>query len=77
MKLHLIDTARQIFADTEIVLLEGARDLGAAIGTAQYRSKYVKEKVNKWTSEVEQLCVIVESSPQAAHSAFIHGLRHR
>jgi hypothetical protein len=77
VKPAIADLARSVFANTDITICDGARDLGAAIGNAAYRNKYVEEKISKWTEQVLTLSKIAQCSPQAAYSAFVYGLRNR
>ena len=37
------------------VTLDGERHLGAAVGSAVFRNRYVSEKVNLWVQDVEKL----------------------
>jgi hypothetical protein len=55
----------------------GQRDLGAAIGDLPSKQAHLAAKVNQWTAEVMKLSTIAKCEPRAAHSAFVHGLRHR
>jgi hypothetical protein len=77
VKPERVEDAKILFGDTDIVLSDGARDLGAAIGSTSFKEKYVSKKISTWCSQIESLSKIAISSPQAAHAAFIHGLRHR
>ena len=38
---------------------------------------YIKEKVQTWCKEIEQLTEIANSQPHAAFAAYIHGEQHR
>jgi hypothetical protein len=77
IKEHMLDEAKQIFNGTGICITVGSRDLGAAIGSASFVNKYVEDKVQSWAKELEMLAQIAQASPQAAHSAFVHGMRHK
>jgi hypothetical protein len=77
VKHPLRDKASSIFDRTGIQLADGARDLGGVIGASGFVQFYVKEKVSSFCKEMEILSTIAGSSPQAAHSAYVHGLRHR
>jgi hypothetical protein len=77
VKSSLLDEALVIFEGTGITITEGSRDLGSAIGSASFVAKYAADKVTDWTKEMETLAMIAKVSPQAAHSAFVHGTRHR
>ena len=65
-------TATTFFANTGLqVTLEGRLYLGAAIGI---EISHVKDRVAKWTKELDSLAAITLSQPHAAHAAFTHGL---
>ena len=67
--------AQSIFANTGIAIeLEGERHLGAVIGNAEFKEKYVKKKVDNWVKDVQQLSDIAKDEPQIALSAFTKAL---
>ena len=53
---------------------EGRPYLGTAIGTNQFITQFVEEKVKGWSADVAQLAKIAQSQPHAAYSAFTKGL---
>lgn len=68
-------TATASFADTGVqVTSEGRPYLGAAFGTEEFVTSHVKDKVAKWTKELDSLATIALTQPHAAHAAFTHGL---
>ena len=52
----------------------GHRHLGAAVGSPEFISEYLTEKVTAWTTQVNRLTEIAQTDP---HAAFVFGLRHR
>ena len=51
-----ITAAQEIFKDTQInITTEGKRHLGAALGSEDFKTKYIKEKVATWCTEVKTL----------------------
>ena len=73
-----IQLARDTFQGTAInFTTEGMRHLGAALGSEDFKTRYVSDKVAKWCEEIHQLAEIAKSQPQAAYAAFTHGERHR
>ena len=73
-----IETAQHIFNGSNInVTTSGKRHLGAALGSHDFKTKYIEEKVSKWCEEIQNLADIAKSQPHAAYSAYIHGLQHR
>jgi hypothetical protein len=76
--ISLIPKAKQLFGETEIEFTcDGKRHLGAAIGSENFRTKYVSEKVEKWITDMEELSRIAEDEPQVALSAYTKGISHR
>lgn len=60
-----------------IITTEGQKHLGAVIGSATFRRKYVSDLVSDWVKELQMLSEIAQSDPHAAYSAFTHGLLHK
>jgi hypothetical protein len=54
---------------------EGTRHLGAAVGTEDFKAKFVKAKVANWIKAVEKLAEVSQSQPHAAFAAFTHCLQ--
>lgn len=54
----------------------GQKYLGAALGSTEFVKKYVKNKVTEWCEEDIRLSTIAKREPQAAYSAFLHGVTH-
>ena len=78
VKPELADEAEKIFMGTQInVTVEGRKHLGAAIGSEEYKTKFMKAKIIEWVDEIRNLSQIAKIDPHAAYSAFTHGLRHR
>ena len=65
-----------MFIDTKInATTEGKRHLGAVIGSNDFRTKYVNEKVTEWSSELKILSEFAKLQPQVAYAAFSYFLR--
>jgi hypothetical protein len=47
------------------------------IRNSNFVTKYIEDKVTTRMKELEVLTMIAELSPQAAHSAFVHGMQHK
>ena len=59
--------ATEIFANTGIhITTTGERHLGAVIGSREFRSEYVNDKVDKWIKDVEEIAEIANDEPQIA-----------
>ena len=56
------------------VTSEGRPYLGATIGTEEFVISHVKDRVAKWTKELDSLAAIALPQPHAAHVAFTHSL---
>ena len=70
--------AQEIFGTTGVkITINGERHLGAVVGTQEYRDTYVKQKVEKWISDIEQLAEIAHDEPQVAYAAYTKGMCHR
>ena len=69
-------SAREHFAGTGVnITVMGKRHLRAAIGSRIFTKEYVCKKVNMWTDEIKKhLAEVATSQPQAAYTAFTHGL---
>ena len=72
------EAACKLFKNTGInITKEGHRHLGAAVGTDEFKCKYVSAKVSGWVDDVFQLTEIAKEEPQACYSAFTKGLCRR
>ena len=77
-KRHLLETANNLFTNTKInITAEDKRHLGAAIGSSEFRVKYVTEKVEEWIDELRTLSTYAKSQLQAAYSAFCFGEQNK
>jgi len=78
VKPEVYELAKEIFADTTInVTCEGRKYLGGFIGTNQARDVYTNDLVSNWSLQLENLCKIAKSEPQAAFNGFCKGFRHK
>ena len=59
------------------VTAEGQRHLGAVIGTSEFKIGFIRQKVCEWVKEINTLSDIAKTEPQAAYTAFTHGVKHR
>ena len=74
----MYEKADELFGTSGIkISLEGDRHLGAVVGTKDFRERFVKNKVDKWIADVENLCELATDEPQVAYSAYVKGLSHR
>ena len=70
--------AQSIFEGSSIqITTAGMRHLGAALGSQDFKKKYISDKVSKWIEGIEKLSEIAESQPHAAYSAYVHGYQHK
>ena len=78
VKEDLLDQARTIFDKSGIqITSEGQRYLGGCIGSATFAETYACSKIANWEAELSRLCDFAISQPQAAYTAFTHGLVHK
>ncbi|CAM1294773.1 Uncharacterised protein r2_g398 [Pycnogonum litorale] len=74
----LEETAKKIFEGTGIQITTAGRPyLGAALGTPEYRKRFLQERTDKWKREIMVLSKIAITQPQAAYSSLTHGLLGR
>ena len=59
------------------IICDGRPYLGAAIGTQEFCTKFLVDKVKVWSAEVLLLAKIAESQPHVVFSAFTHELSSR
>ena len=70
--------AETIFNEEGInITYEGERHIGVVLGTEEFKVKYVRDKVDKWTRDISKLAEITKEEPQVALSAFNTVLSHR
>ena len=55
----------------------GKRNLGAAIGSDQFKAYYASKKVDEWCDETEVLSNFAKPQPQAAYAAFCQEQQHK
>ena len=66
------------FEGTEIqISIDGERHLGAVIGSADKKTAYITEKINKWRDEIILLAEIASTNPQAAYTAYVKSYQHK
>ena len=65
------ELAENIFEGTNVTIrTDGAKHLGAVIGTSYYKETFMKNLVSQWVNELRELTKIAKSEPQAAYSNF-------
>ena len=87
-KPNRVELAQKIFKGTGVevhtdgskdsgveIITTGTRHLGAAVGTEEFKHKYVKQKVDVWIECVKILSKIASSEPHAAFSTYTHCLQ--
>ena len=73
-----LEEAQHIFKGTEVnITVEGKRHLGGALGTREFTTAYVSQKVSSWVEQVNRLSTIARSQPQSAYAAFRRSLSSR
>ena len=71
-KKNLLSEAAQIFSNSDIKFtIEGERNLGAAVGSSDFRMIYAKKEVNNWCEEISKLGEYAKTQPQAAYSEIL------
>ena len=75
VKPEFIDAANSIFKDTNINFTsEGHRYLGSPIGSDDFSTSFIQNKVSEWVSQLMRLTNIAHSQPHAVYSSLTHGL---
>jgi len=67
------EEAKALFGDRVNITTDGKRHLGASLGSLSYRDEYATNLVDEWTSQLEVLCEIAKTYPQAAYCAYKRG----
>ena len=75
---ELLEEAHTIFEGTGVNITSiGKNYLGGFIGNHEGKTSYFISLVNDWIKQLEVLCEIAKTEPQAAYSGFVHGFRHK
>ena len=78
VKPHLEDTAKKIFAGTDVrISTNGHKYLGGYVGSEEGKAEYVRSLVTKWCDQIHVLSEFAKLQPQAAYATFVSGFRHR
>ena len=73
-----LQLALDTFASSGIqISSEGARYLGAPLGTQSFTNQFVNVKVSEWQASLETLSSFATSQPHAAYAAMTHGLSNQ
>ena len=77
-KSDCFDKTIHIFKDSNIqITTQGRRHLGADLGTGQFKTDYITEKINKGAEELHVLSGIAKIEPQAVYTCFLSGYKHK
>ena len=52
-------------------------DLGAVVGTDEFKDEFVSEKIDTWIEELAELGEIAKVESHVAYCAYVFGLQHR
>ena len=70
--------AKQLFHETGVKISNGGKShFGSAIGSRPFVENFAEEKVSKWKKELEHPFDNAMTRPQAAYTAFIHGMKSK
>ena len=70
---ELADDTERVFGDKINITTEGKRNLGAVIGSKEYKDQYCAEEVQGWKEGISTLAEIDKCQPHAAHIIFTKG----
>mmetsp|Transcript_22394 Transcript_22394/g.55190 ORF Transcript_22394/g.55190 Transcript_22394/m.55190 type:complete len:115 (+) Transcript_22394:1543-1887(+) len=65
----------EVFGDTDVQIVSGARYMGGFVGTAEGKRAYVTERVQEWQRCVQRMADATAKYPQAAHTALTTSLQ--
>ena len=78
VKQEFLDSAKLAFQDTGIKITDhGRKQLGAVIGSEEFKGEYVSEKVEEWVACIKKLSNIAKTQPHAAYSCYVKGFAHK
>ena len=71
VKSNLEQSARKIFAGTDVCITTAHTYLGGYIGSDEGKSNYIRSRVRKWADQLLVPSVIAQFQPQAAYTTFV------
>ncbi|CEM34533.1 unnamed protein product [Vitrella brassicaformis CCMP3155] len=69
------ERAREVFGDTDVEIVSGARYMEGFVGTAEGKRAYATERVQEWQRCVNRMADAAAKYPQAAHTALTTSLQ--
>ena len=72
-----VEIAKDLFNSSINVTTGDKRHLGASLGTDEFTTQYMNDKVSSWLIQLQNLNKIAESNPQVAYAAYINGFQHK
>jgi len=70
--------ARLAFADTDVAIrTDGVRYLGGCIGTEEFATRYIAERIQEWTQLVLRLASVAATQPHAAYTVMVQAVQSR
>ena len=69
------EKAQEVFGDTDVEIVDGARYMGGFVGTPAGKKDYATEKVREWERCVRRVADAAAKYPQAAHTALTTSLQ--
>ena len=71
MKEEHLDRAKFIFRGNKVKITKnGQRQLGAAIGSKEFKREYIESMLNNWSDQLIHLSKIAEMELQVVYAAF-------
>ena len=70
------ELAEELFSNTGVKIVDGSKNLGAAVGSAEFVQRYWRSKVELWSGRVVRLAQFAKTQPHAALWGFKTGLRN-
>jgi len=66
------DRARELLPDVNVTV-EGHKVLGSFVGNKEGTERFVEEKIQEWTEDIDALVKVAKFDPQLAYSAYVYG----
>jgi hypothetical protein len=76
VKEYHLEKAQELFGETGVqITTAGARHLGAAIGSTEFKTTFVVNKVSEWVNCLENLVTVAKTHPHLAYSNYVRSLK--
>ena len=78
VKENFIPRAEELFHNTGInITAKGRKQLGAIVGTYEFKKEFISKKVEKWIEQIELLSKIGNIDPHSSYIAYTRCFKHK